>query len=848
MSSESNLSYLPKLLENEKNTPSLENALLMSASYDGDLKVAVLKFYSTDTKKIHLWYDDTGHKPYCLIKQDSISKEDMETIRKRRDVVNIKEVGKKDLLNDRNVKMYKVTVADPLVILSIREFTKSWESDIKYYENFLYDKGFQSCAFYNIVDSKIVSTRYETSKAVRESLDKTLKKADDEIKKIIEEWAGLLSQPLPDIRRVALDIEVIPAEVNRIPDPNEAAQEVVAVSLVGSDGVKEVLVLNRKGAEIGVKSVEDSYEMKLFDKESDLLSSVFSRITEYPVVVTFNGDDFDLNYLYHRALKQGFKKEEIPIKLGNNVAYIRPGVHVDLYKTFNNRSIQIYAFNNKYSEHTLNSISEALLDEGKLVLEGEMKDLTLNRLAEYCYQDSKLTLQLTSFNDNLLIKLLLIISRIAKMPLDDVSRLAVSNWIKSMMYFEHRRRNFLIPRRSDLEEKEQGLTSESVIKGKKYKGAIVVEPKAGVYFNVSVLDFASLYPSLIKVFNLSYETVRCIHDECKSNKIPETDHWQCRKRHGIASSIIGSLRDIRVDYYKPLTKQQILRPDERALANIVSQALKVILNAAYGVMGSDIYPLYYLPAADATAALGRYAITRTIYKSNEIGIEVVYGDTDSLFLRNPSEEAVNTIKNWAENELGIELDLDKTYRYVAFSSRKKNYLGVLKDGSVDVKGLTGKKSQTPKFIKKAFYDTVEILSRVTSESDFQKAREEIKKQLRAKYLALKKKQIPIEDLAFKIMMSKNPQAYTKSRPQHVKAAEQIAENDDREMKAGDIISFVKTTSSAGVKPVSTAKLDEIDTKKYEEYMRSTFDQILDALGYDFDEIVGATKLEDFFWS
>jgi len=229
MSSESNLSYLQKLLENEKNTTSLENSLLMSASYDGDLKVAVLKFYNPDTKKIHLWYDDTGHKPYCLIKQDSISKEDTETIRKRSDVVNIKEVGKRDLLNDRTVKMYKVTVADPLVILSIREFTKSWESDIKYYENFLYDKGFQSCAFYKIVDSKIVPSEYETSKAVRESLDKTLKKADDEIKKIIEEWAELLSQPLPDIRRVALDIEVIPAEVNRIPDPNEAAQEVVAV-------------------------------------------------------------------------------------------------------------------------------------------------------------------------------------------------------------------------------------------------------------------------------------------------------------------------------------------------------------------------------------------------------------------------------------------------------------------------------------------------------------------------------------------------------------------------------------------------------------------------------------------
>jgi DNA polymerase I len=44
-----------------------------------------------------------------------------------------------------------------------------------------------------------------------------------------------------------------------------------------------------------------------------------------------------------------------------------------------------------------------------------------------------------------------------------------------------------------------------------------------------------------------------------------------------------------------------------------------------------------------------------------------------------------------------------------------------------------------------------------------------------------------------------------------------------------------------------AKISDVDTKKYLEQMRSTFDQFLDALGYDFDEIMGATKLEDFFW-
>jgi len=443
-------------------------------------------------------------------------------------------------------------------------------------------------------------------------------------------------------------------------------------------------------------------------------------------------------------------------------------------------------------------------------------------------------------------KLLLVISRIAKMPIDDVSRLAVSNWIRSMIYFEHRRINALIPIRDDFEKLEKTIISEPIIKGKKYKGGIVVEPKTGVYFNVSVLDFASLYPSIIKVHNLSYETVRCTHPKCRVNKIPETTHWVCSEKRRLVSRIIGSLRDIRVSYYKPLSKQAKLK-NEAELSKVVSQALKVILNASYGVMGAEIYPLYYLPAADATAAYGRYSIKKTIEKCRDFGIEVVYGDTDSLFLKNPTEDQIQKITSWAESDLGIELDLDKTYRYVAFSQRKKNYLGVFDDGSVDVKGLTGKKSHTPEFIKKAFYESIRILSRVQSQDEFSSAREAIKKHLREQYLNLKNKKIPTKELAFNIVMSKSPKSYIKTKPQHVKAAE-IMIRQGKVVKAGDIISFIKTTNSTGVKPVSMASINEIDTKKYEDYMRSTFDQILSALGYEFEEIVGATKLEDFFWT
>ncbi|MCJ7423732.1 hypothetical protein MUP01_05630, partial [Candidatus Bathyarchaeota archaeon] len=221
-------------------------------------------------------------------------------------------------------------------------------------------------------------------------------------------------------------------------------------------------------------------------------------------------------------------------------------------------------------------------------------------------------------------------------------------------------------------------------------------------------------------------------------------------------------------------------------------------------------------------------------------------DTDSIFLHNPDESQIKKISEWTANELEIALDIDKVYRYVAFSQRKKNYLGVLSDGKVDIKGLTGKKSHVHIFIKKSFYDTVEILSHVKNTGDFDNAREEIKKQLREKYLNLKEKKIPLDELAFNVMMSKSQEEYTETTPQHVKVAKYMSEKMHKEVKAGEIISYVKTTSPPGVKPIKLAKIEEIDVEKYMDYLRATFEQILDALGYSFDDIMGTIRLEDFF--
>ncbi len=827
----------------------LESSALVSATYDGERRVAVLKFYDPTKDQIYLWSDKSGHKPYCFSKQPEIELRHL--LKERSNLEKIETITKYEPLSDKEIPISKIVAKDPLAIggqeTSLRNDLNCWEADIKYYENYLYDNGLVVGAHYRITNGKIEPVPFNMPKEVEESLRRTLESSKPDLANAIKTWASLLNQPLLDIKHAAIDIEVWALE-NRIPDPKIAEHPIVAVSLV-SRREKIVYLLKREDLETGNPEVLPAEARVLvFEKERDLLIQVFRDIVEYPFLTSFNGDDFDLDYLYHRALRpeMAIPKECVPVVLGNNFAGLRHGVHIDLYKTFNNRSLKIYAFSNKYNEQTLDGIADGLLGESKVEFEGSINDLPLYELARYNLQDADLTYRLASIWNEVLMKVLQVIARVGKMPIDDLSRLGVSNWIRSMLYFEHRRQNALIPRPEEL-KKKGGAKSEAVIKGKKYKGGLVIEPKSGVHFNVSVLDFASLYPSLIKVNNISYETVDCVHPECRSNVVPGIDTWTCTKRRGIESLVVGSLRDLRVDYYKGLTRSKTLSREDKDLYKVVSQGLKVILNASYGVLGFESFPLYCLPAADAVAALGRNAITKTIQKCRELGVDVVYSDTDSLFIQAPSEDQIKEVSNWTHANLGIELDVDKVYRYVAMSERKKNYFGVLEDGTVDIKGLTGKKSQTPQFIKDSFQYMLDVLSKIKTPDDFEAAREEIKTRLTDDYNRLKNHEISMEELAFNVMIGKDIAGYRDSVPQHVRAALQL-QRSGKDIRAGDIISFVKTNTTDGAKPAKMAKPNEIDVDKYIEYMRSTFDQILSSMGYDFDEILGATKLEDFFWS
>jgi DNA polymerase I len=845
----------------------LPPAYFVSASYDGRQKKAVLKLYEPKSGQIYFWYDNTGHKPYCLTNLSPNELDMMERVVNHEGYDHSELVEVFDPLADRKVTVTKIVTNDPLAIggkpgQSIRDIIpadfpkvcggtinpqdiKVWEAKIKYYQSYIYDTRFLPGMIFEVKSGNLVPVVVEEAEKSIAKLKALFQHATPEELQYIEEWARLIEYPAPKFRRAAIDIEVYAPLSTRVPDAREAVYPVVCCSIYSSDGEEKVLVLKRPNMQMGTYPLPPTSKLEFFETEEELLKAIFDVLWDYPFILTFNGDDFDLRYLAHRAANLGISRSEIPIEIGKRVCLLKTAIHIDLYKFFFNRSIQIYAFSNKYKDVTLNDVSKAVIGMEKIKNEKPIGELNYTELCAYCLRDSEITYKLTEFEDELAMKLILVLTRISSMPMEDVSRQGVSRWIRNFMHREHRHHNYLIPNSEDILAKKGKTSTTAIIKGKKYQGAIVVEPVPGVHFNVAVMDFPSLYPSIIKVWNLGYQSILCNHHECCKNQIPNTPHWVCTQKRAMESLLIGSLRDLRVSWYKSRSKDKSLSPEQRNWYNVAQGALKVILNASYGVFGAESFDLYCPPVAEATAAIGRHSITQIQEHCKKVGIQVLYGDTDSLFLKNPTKEQIEEVVRFTEHELHMGIDVDKMYRYAVFSSRKKNYLGVLEDGSVDVKGLTGKKKHIPIFIKDAFNQMKDCLAKVKTPADFEKAKKDVADIVRQRYLTLKRREWKdMNELAFSVVLGDDLERYTKTTPQHVKAAK-ILQQSGVELKAGDLIRFVKTVSGEHVKPIELASKNEIDVKKYEAYLQSTFDQVLDALGLNFDEIIGLKKLESF---
>jgi DNA polymerase alpha subunit A len=253
-----------------------------------------------------------------------------------------------------------------------------------------------------------------------------------------------------------------------------------------------------------------------------------------------------------------------------------------------------------------------------------------------------------------------------------------------------------------LEETEnvEGEEGADAKKKDKYKGGLVFEPEKGLYDKfILVMDFNSLYPSIIQEYNICFTTVDRGHLTEEDEKVPEVPDDTANK--GILPRLIKTLVSRRREV-KKLMKDKSATEDQRKTWDVKQQALKLTANSMYGCLGYTKSRFYARPLAALTTSKGREILqsTKDLAESAH-ALRVIYGDTDSVMINTNADNVLDALKMGKEFQKSVneryellEIEIDHVFRRLLLHAKKK-YAAmtmVQKDDNtwiekMDVKGL-----------------------------------------------------------------------------------------------------------------------------------------------------------------
>lgn len=374
-------------------------------------------------------------------------------------------------------------------------------------------------------------------------------------------------------------------------------------------------------------------------------------------------------------------------------------------------------------------------------------------------------------------------------------------------------------------------------KKEKYTGGKVLEPEKGLHKHVVlVMDFNSLYPSLIQEFNICFTTVD--RSNCKTSSDPLPDLPSPSQPLGILPRLIKTLVERRRDV-KKLMKDPKAKSEEVAQWDIRQQALKLTANSMYGCLGFTNSRFYALPLAMLTTAKGREALTSATEIAAKKQLHVIYGDTDSVMINTNVDDpkmaiqVANEFKQLVNEQYReLEIDVDNIFQRMLLLQKKKYAATVItgsKDGKattkLEVKGLDQRRREFCQISKQA---SQYVLEKLLYEPDVEVANEEIIKYLENLAEDMRENKKPLAGYIIRNQLGKSPDAYTpelqKSLP-HVAVGLRKQRRGDI-VRNGDVMQYIvckdgeDSSASAAERAFTVAEVKEMEKAPDAEYYLS----------------------------
>ncbi|MEM2247119.1 MAG: DNA-directed DNA polymerase [Thermoproteota archaeon] len=601
-----------------------------------------------------------------------------------------------------------------------------------------------------------------------------------------------------------------PLEFSSIPKLRVMAVHILKVGEKGSpkpeyDPVVAISILTSEG-----ESKQFTYDGK---SDKKLIDDFINYIKSYdPDIILGYGITEDWNYLIERS-----KRVNSLLEVGRN--YAKPHTSVFGHVSITGRlCIDLYhdaRDNPQLTEYTLDEYARSLglrvdpqIPEYKYYeyLSDPSKKEMLLKQSEEC---AKLIYRIWNIMGDFIIQL----SQLTGLPMDHV--LTASSG--------HRAEYYLIREAYSIGELIPPRTEKPYVP---YAGGLVLQPKKGVYENVSILDFSSMYPNIMLKYNISPDTYVPSEESCENCFIsPESGHRFRRDYEGVYTRMLQKLLNARKEIREKLKSVEEESIEYRIL-DARQKVLKVLANTLYGYAGWIGARWYLREVAESVAEWGRYTIRKAMEKAEQLGLKIIYGDTDSIFVIDGDK--LEELMKWIEEELGMEVRIDKIYRRILFTEAKKRYGGLLEDGSLEVVGLEVVRGDWAEIAKETQLGVLKImLETMNTDKAISYVRNIIADTRSGK--------VDVEKLVIWKRLTKPPEAYEVRAP-HVLAALELIRRGWR-VDIGDKVGYVilKGTSRIGerAKPYQLVEKADID---YEYYVRNQIVpsalRILEVFGVD----------------
>jgi len=334
-----------------------------------------------------------------------------------------------------------------------------------------------------------------------------------------------------------------------------------------------------------------------------------------------------------------------------------------------------------------------------------------------------------------------------------------------------------------------------------YKGGFVLQPKAGIYKNIIVLDFRSLYPSIIVTHNIDTSTLQEKQPISSSSKVPGFNRWFLKSPIGKIPKRIKKMIHDRTELKKLIRKTK----NKKKLTKLRKKelSLKLATNIQYGLFAYPKAENYNIKVAESISAFGRYYITETIKKARSSGFKIIYSDTDSIFIQGKNPKAfLLKLNKWLPGI--IKLEFRGKYKRALFTDVKKRY--ALLGKKVEIRGFEAVRGDWCPLAKETQQKVIELVLKKKNKQAIKYVKNVINN--------INKYQLP------KFIISKQlsrPLSEYKVKSAHIEVAKKLKASG-KKIKPGSVVDFIitKTKGKHSDKAIHTskAKKSNIDYNYY----------------------------------